>query len=87
MSKRTARNCFAHLQSAEHAVASRGPGKPDIQQCGERPLLLTGLHVVVLTSHLLVSGVQLIQAKLLEQATSQEQASAVGWRESRAVSD
>lgn len=56
------------LQGTKHLVASSGSGKPSVQVAGERArLTVDALHVELVTGHLHLAFVHLIQAELVKQ--------------------
>lgn len=60
------------LQSTKHLVACSGSGQPSIQVAGERSwLTINALHVELITGHLHLAIVHLIQAELVEELKGQ----------------
>lgn len=56
------------LQGTEHLVACGGSSKPSIQVAGESAwLTINALHVELVTCHLNLTFVHLIQAKLVQE--------------------
>ena len=56
------------LQRSEHLVARGGPGQAGVQVAGERPRLsVNALHVELVTRHLHLPVVHLVQPELVEE--------------------
>lgn len=62
------------FQSAEHLVARGGPGEPSVQVAGESSrLTVDALHVELVSGHLHLALVHLIQAELVQKLGSKAQ--------------
>lgn len=56
------------LQSTKHLVACGGSSKPSIQVAGESAwLTINALHIKLVTCHLHLAFIHLVQAKLVQQ--------------------